>query len=105
MNVPAMMCSASTGLGWLASFSAVAASGPLVALQIAFALAPNSDLLGVGVAGADAVVAAAALPLGVVLLLLLLPQPAAANTSAAPANASVSGRERTANLKFIVLLI
>src|SRR5438270_11956246 len=104
MNVPAMMCSASTALGWLASLSAVAASGPFDALQTAFALATNAVLLSVGVAG-EAVVVAAALLLVVVLLVLLPPHPAAASTSAALAIASAIAREKSANLTFMVLLI
>ena len=105
MNVPAMMCSASTALGWLASLSAVAASGPFDALQTAFALATNAVLLSVGVAGVEAVVVAAALLLVVVLLVLLPPHPAAASTSAALAIASAIAREKSANLTFMVLLI
>src|SRR5271165_44131 len=72
------------GLGWLASLSTVAVRGPLVALQIAFALATYSVL--VGAAGAR-----------LALLVVLLPpppQPAAARMSAAPA-ASAVGFART----------
>src|SRR5271165_1890970 len=85
MKLPAMMCAASAGLGRLASLSAVAVRGPLVALQMAFALATYSAWVGA---------ALTAVPAPLVVFLLAPPQPAAARTSAAPA-ASAVGLERT----------